>query len=279
MTTRLEAALDLWRRGLSVFPVPAPRPGVAPGSPGDGKVPAWGFRWKRYQTQRATEDEIRSWWTKTDDNIAIVTGAVSAVVAVDVDSPAALRWIRRRLPPTPWQTRTARGFHLFYQHPGRPVRNRAHLETSDGKMALDLRADGGYVVAPGSVHASGAAYGFAGDWTAERDHLPVFWVGWLQRPKRPEARRPITARPTGDVVERARRYLRALPVPEIGAGSDRDVLYAAARLARGFGLSETDARSLLWEWAGGRPGWTPEWIARKVANALAYGREAVGALR
>jgi hypothetical protein len=83
----------------------------------------------------------------------------------------------------------------------------------------------------------------------------------------------------GDVIDRARRYLLAVPRPEIGHGSDAATLYAACRLVRGFGLAPADAEALLWAWAGGRSGWTREWIARKVAHAERYGTEAIGALR
>jgi len=80
-------------------------------------------------------------------------------------------------------------------------------------------------------------------------------------------------------VDRARRYLHAIPPPEIGAGSDQAVLSAACRLVRGFALSEGDAIALVWDWCGGRPGWTYDWVARKVRNAAAYGTEPIGALR
>jgi hypothetical protein len=81
------------------------------------------------------------------------------------------------------------------------------------------------------------------------------------------------------VMDRAQRYLSAIPRPEIGFGSDAATLYAACRLVRGFELSHGDATDLLWNWAGGRPGWTREWLAQKVQHAERYGTEAVGALR
>lgn len=87
------------------------------------------------------------------------------------------------------------------------------------------------------------------------------------------------SRPTGNLFARARAYLVTIPRPEIGQGSDAATLYAACRLVRGFGLCAVDAESLLWEWAGGRPGWTCEWVARKVAHAERYGTEPIGALR
>jgi hypothetical protein len=276
MTAELTTALGLLARGLGVIPVPRPRSGVPVGKPGDGKVPA--IPWREYQSRLPTENELRAWF-RTPQNLAIITGAVSGVVVIDADDPIAVQWCIHRLPYTWWQTATARGFHLFYRHPGVPVRNRARLETGDGRLAIDVRGDGGYVIAPGSIHATGAAYTFAGNWTREREVLPRFWPGWLQRPERRRPPQPDRARPTGNVIDRGRRYLAAIPAPQIGAGSDVAVLSAACRLVRGLALSETDATALLWEWAGGRPGWTRAWIADKVANAMRYGTEPIGCLR
>lgn len=275
--TALADALELHARGLSVIPVPRPVQGVAKGKPGDGKVPA--IAWKRYQSERPTEAELREWF-KTEQNLAIITGAVSGIVAVDADSPEALAWIVARLPRTPWQTKTARGFHLFYRWPGQRIGNRARLDTGAGRIALDVRGDGGYVIGPGSVHETGAVYGWAGNWSVPREKLPYFWIGWLDRP-RPKAQpqRDEGPRPTGDVVDRARRYLSKIPPPVIGQASDPATFYAACKLVRGFELSEADAASLLWTWAGGRTGWTREWIEAKVKNALEYGDEEMGKLR
>jgi hypothetical protein len=244
--------------------------------PGDGKVPA--LKWTRYQTERPTEAEIRQWFS-LQSNIAVITGQISGVVVVDADSPEALQHLRTRLPWTPWQTRTARGFHVWYRHPGMPIRNTAKLQAENGRLALDVRGDGGYVIAPGSVHRCGCRYEYAGDWSVPRDRLPIFWVGWLQRPTPPPSMTPPRPRPTGDVVERARAYLAAIPKPEIGDGSDVAVFRQACHLLRGFALAPHDAASLLWEWAGGRPGWTREWIAQKVAHAERYGTEPLGGLR
>ena len=110
VTDTLDHALDLWHRGLSVIPVPRPRPGVPPGQPGDGKVPA--ISWREYQARRPTESEIRAWF-RTPQNIAAVTGHVSDVVVIDADSPEAVRWVTSHLPHTPWQTKTARGYHCW----------------------------------------------------------------------------------------------------------------------------------------------------------------------
>jgi Bifunctional DNA primase/polymerase, N-terminal len=277
VTDTLTIARQLVARGLSVIPVPRPRAGVCSGEPGDGKVPA--LRWLRYQTERATDAELVEWFTDEPMNLAVVTGAISHVVVVDADSPEALRWATRHLPYTPWQTQTARGFHLWYRCPDVRVANQARVETRDGRLALDVRADGGFVIVAPSVHASGYVYREAGDWSAPRSDVPVFWPGWLERPtprSSPRARTPVAS---GDVATRARAYLAAIPRPEIGQGSDAATLYAACRLVRGFGLPAHEAEALLWEWLGGRAGWTRDWVARKVQHAERYGTEPIGALR
>ena len=275
--TSLEIARRLRARGFSVIPVPPPRSGVAPGNPGDGKVPA--IAWREYQTRHPTDDQLVAWFGGAPMNIAVVTGAISGVVVIDADNPDALRWVVRHFTYTPWQTQTSRGFHLWYRSPDVRVPNRARLETRDGRLAIDVRGDGGYVLVAGSIHASGAEYLEAGDWTVPREGVPRFWPGWLVRPRRPPALPPIPRRPTGDVVARARKYLAAIPLPVIGAGSDSQCLYAACRLVRGFGLCAVDAELLLWEWAGSRPGWTRDWIVRKVDHAMKYGTEPIGVLR
>jgi hypothetical protein len=278
--TSLEIARRLSGLALSVIPVPRPRGAATPGQPGDGKVPA--IAWREYQTRLPTDDELVAWFSGEPMNLAIVTGGISGVVVVDADDPAALHWCvhYHRLPYTPWQTATSRGYHLFYRHPFVRVANRARLKTPAGPLAIDVRGDGGYVIAPGSVHASGAFYEFAGDWS--RDDVPLFSLRWLQSqtPTSRTGRRPHTEkRPAGDIVERARRYLAAIPRPDIGHGSDAATLAAACRLVRGFDLAAADAETLLWEWAGGRAGWTRDWIAQKVQHAIRYGTEPIGGLR
>lgn len=276
--TPLELARRLLARGLSVIPIPPPRPGGAPGHPGDGKVPL--ITWREYQRRLPTHEELAFWFADEAMNLAVITGAVSQVVVVDADHPAALQWCLCRLPETPWQTKTAKGYHFWYRHPGQLVPNRARLETRDGKLAIDVRGDGGYVIAPGSLHASGVQYREAGDWSQPHAALPRFWPGWIARPTRAStSTRPRAATLTSALIDRAQRYLAAIPPPEIGRGSDAATLNAACRLVRGFALAPSDAEDLLWAWCGNRDGWDRAWVASKIDHALKYGTEPMGGLR
>jgi hypothetical protein len=256
--------------GFSVFPVPPP------GGSYDGKVPA--ISWQEFQHRHATAAELVAWFSGRPMNIAIVTGEISDLVVVDPDSLEALKIVTRTLPYTPWQTEPSKAFHLFYRHSGVRVPNQVRIVLNGQRIAADVRGDGGFVIAPPSLHAIGTRYRLAGDWTVPRESVPRFWPGWIAKPV-PTVTRPSNRPMTGDVIERARRYLAAIPQPEIGQGSDVAVLSAACRLVRGFEIDEADAVLLLCEWAGNRPGWTQPWIASKVAHAIRYGTEPIGALR
>jgi hypothetical protein len=113
----------------------------------------------------ATRDnaEIRAWWQKWPrSNVAIRTGAPSGLVVVDVDPQhgggETLARVATERGPLP-AGRTIRtgsgGQHLYFAHPGVPVRNDAGRVVGPG---VDIRGDGGYVIAPPSRHRSGGLY-------------------------------------------------------------------------------------------------------------------------
>jgi hypothetical protein len=282
--TTVSSVIDLYMRGFSVFAVPRPGTRTATGEVLDGKTPV--MRWGHLQRRRPTEAEIAAMFSGPPMNIAIVTGTISGIVVVDADSDAALDWAARHLPYTPWQVRTAKGYHLYYRHPGTPIRNKVHIDTGSGKLAIDVRGDGGYVMGPGSHHATGAIYTATAGWTDPVTFVPAFRTAWLGQPRRLDSvrseragsphRRPPAGTQACAQRERARRYLSRIPKPDIGQGADTATFKAACRLLRKFELAEADALELLDDWAGGRPGWDRAWLERKVQSAHLYGREPMG---
>ena len=147
----IRAAIALAKRGMAVFPC-LPR----------DKLPMTEHGCKDATTDPET---IRAWWSEQPDcNVAIATGVVSKVFVVDVDgldAEAELRKLEHKhgaLPATV-EAITARGRHLYFKVPGVPVRNSA------GRIApgVDTRGDGGYVLAPPSVHPSGRRYRWSVD--------------------------------------------------------------------------------------------------------------------
>lgn len=103
-------------------------------------------RWKEFQSRRSTEREWRGWFgSRCPCNLGIVTGAVSGIVVVDVDSDAGREYVAAHLPPTPMRVTTGGGGeHHYYRHPGGVVSNKVRLPGDSGaRVEVDVRADGG----------------------------------------------------------------------------------------------------------------------------------------
>lgn len=157
--TFVEAALSYRERGWGPLPL----------KPQD-KVPQW--PWRMFQTQLPSPWVIQRWWAlEPESNVGLVTGAVSGLVVVDVDLakvPDAGGQLAElfggELPPSPLVRTGSGGLHLYFAHPGEKVGNRAGL-----LPGVDVRGDGGYVVAPPSIHPDGGAY----KWEIEAPLAPV----------------------------------------------------------------------------------------------------------
>lgn len=98
--------------------------------------------------------------TSEEYNVGIVCGKSSRIVVIDIDPKhGGTRDAVEQLAGTRISTRTARtpsgGLHLYFRYPD----GVDHIGNSVGRLAsgVDVRADGGYVVAPSSV-IDGTAY-------------------------------------------------------------------------------------------------------------------------
>lgn len=267
MSTPDRLTIGWWmvqKRGFSIIPV-EPR----------GKRPV--TTWKAFQLTHPSLDNLQSWLrTDSSRNLGIVCGAISGVVVIDCDSPAAIVWADGHLPATPMRTITARGEHRFYRHPGSPVSNAAHIRTGDGELALDIRGDGGYVVAPGSIHESGFIYTRAGTWPPV-DQLPMFNHAWIAETPPPDAER-ATDRET--LLARVREYLLEVPPAIQGTGGDVHTYRLCCKLVRGFALTDDEAFDLLQPWnARCQPRWSDAELRDKLFNARTYGDEPIGGRR
>ncbi len=165
-----QAALEYLRRGWSIIPMRE-----------RDKRPA--IRWQDFRTTPASEQDVHDWFTRwPEDNLGIVTGAVSGLVVLDVDrrhgGEDSLRDLLREHGPLPRTIEAATGGggrHIYFAHPGGTVRNRVGIAPG-----IDLRGDGGCVVAPPSVHPSGNRYHWAEGRGPGRVTLAPL-PHWLQR--------------------------------------------------------------------------------------------------
>ncbi|MCP1848370.1 MULTISPECIES: phage/plasmid primase, P4 family [unclassified Bradyrhizobium] len=160
----MKQALRYASKGIYVIPVHSVRDGRCScrdsaecSKPGKHPITPRGV--KDATTNRKT---IKRWWAENPDaNIGIATGKISNLVVVDVDgaegkiSLAELVKKNGKLPRTP-KVKTGKGEH-YYLRPGNKT-----VQNSVGRLGkgVDIRGDGGYVVAPGSVHQSGMLYEF-----------------------------------------------------------------------------------------------------------------------
>jgi len=113
------------------------------------------IKWTEYQHRLPTEEEVTNWFTSNPlANIGIITGAVSNLVVFDLDSDAAVHFAEEMggFQDTV-KVKTGRGYHIYMKHPGFYVNNQVKQE-----LKIDIRADGGLVVAPPSLHGSGHHY-------------------------------------------------------------------------------------------------------------------------
>ena len=99
----------------------------------------------------SSAEQAHGWFSEwSEAGIGIVTGAVSGLVVLDIDprhggdgSLGRLEQHYERLPATVECRSGGGGRHLYFAHPGGLVRNKVGLAPG-----VDLRGDGGYVVAP-----------------------------------------------------------------------------------------------------------------------------------
>jgi hypothetical protein len=116
--------------------------------------------WKPWQQTPADLDQVRAWWHRWPRaNVAVITGRVSNLVVLDLDtrhdgwaSLAKLEATYGAVPDAATVETPSGGLHLYLRHPGGRVANSAG-RLGDG---LDTRGDGGLALAPPSRRYGGA---------------------------------------------------------------------------------------------------------------------------
>jgi hypothetical protein len=185
----LAAALDYAAQGWAVFP-------CLP----NAKEPATKRGFKDATTNPAT---IRRWWlARPDYNVGVATGIISRVFILDVDGAngaqtlADLEAEHGSLPTTKCSI-TSAGCHLWFRADGYTQSSAARLGPG-----LDVRADGGYVIAPPSIHPDGSVY----RWSNGTPPAPA--TDWLLRLARTRTVAP-TPNSTPDRTSSRRRDVLA----------------------------------------------------------------------
>jgi hypothetical protein len=151
MNETLEYALFYVSYGLSVIPL----------KPGE-KTPL--IKWEKYQEEPPSTAEVQKWFDGSNNNIAIICGKVSGnLVVIDFDDAGVYEKFLHEVESdaelkdiigSTWLVKTGKGFHIYLRvDTDKPVKT--------GKLPkIDIKGEGGYVVAPPSLHPSGKHYEF-----------------------------------------------------------------------------------------------------------------------
>jgi hypothetical protein len=165
MTDALEAAHDYARRGWGVVPLYGIteeghcrcRQGRVCPPKNAGKHPRGT---KAGWTELRSGPDVQAWFEENgDDNLGVITGPASGLFVLDVDGAAGVNSItqlaqeRGALPATRIVRTGSGGLHYYFRHPGHfTVRNSASWIA----RGIDIRGEGGQVVAPPSRSGLGA---------------------------------------------------------------------------------------------------------------------------
>ncbi|HEY0100851.1 MAG TPA: bifunctional DNA primase/polymerase [Pyrinomonadaceae bacterium] len=231
----LEAALTYARRGWHVFPLHNP---VEGGACSCSQSKACRSMGKHPRTRQGLKDattneqQVRAWWHRWPQaNVGLAMGKISGLVAIDVDprsggdaSLAELFDAHGTFPATLEALTGGGGFHFLFAHPGVKFKNSSSV-LGEG---LDIKTDGGYIVAAPSLHASGQRYEWRG--TAEPSPLPSWLLTLLTKERaKPESKAATAgATPRSGVTTNASGAL-------IPAGERNKKLFRIACALRGDG--------------------------------------------
>jgi putative DNA primase/helicase len=283
--------------------------------PVNGKNPPC-IEWKPYQNQRVSPEEIKEWmrgrfsskdgksiWRAENLNFALVTGSTPwskrnpGTVVIDTDDDEAEELASRYCPDSPMKQITGSGgVHRIYRRPATElyIPNRQKTWMGGKQYNVDLRADGGYIMCPGSIHPrTGKLYEEVTPWTLELLlKCPIFDPSWLPCEKASvPSKKTVVSVPANiastdhaDLInkictsveereEMARKYLESVPGTQQGDGADRRCTALTMKLLFGFALPVEIVQEMLSEWgqkadqlddAGGWYPWTEQEIARKI---------------
>jgi hypothetical protein len=264
--TLLEQALSLAAAGFHVFPLKV-----------RSKLPAING-WQK----RATRDaqQIREWWATKEYNIGICTSYFQenlSLIAVDVDNKGdkhgdeeiiKLELSGKDFPATYTQATPTGGSHILYS-----AENAVRNGVSVLGAGLDIRGDGGYVVAAGSVLDTGIYTG-----TSESVTPAPRWL--LEACRRPRSNQQQHEQ-SAHVVDQTQAEARAVhyltnEAPVAMPGQRNALGYMAAAKLKDFGVHRDTALLLMREHWRCEPMLEDDEVLHVVNSAYQYGQQAPG---
>jgi len=211
------------------------------------------IKWEEYQKRQPTLAEISTWFSNNANlNLGIVTGSVSNLAVIDVDGPEGQASIRALGYTSNISALTGKGKQLFYKCGVINICNAVRI-----RPGIDVRGEGGYVVASPSIHPNGRRY----VWTSPISQtsvnaLPMFPTGLLQIKSLEQPENTRTTNNTGWIKE---------ALEGMRNGNIDTTLHRICSRLRADNYSADDARILL-EPHAARAGATPGHLQDKIDN-------------
>lgn len=220
---------------------------------------------------------IRRWW---QDNptamVGVPTGERIGAWVLDIDprhdghnTLVALEQEYEPLPSTLTATTASGGKHYYFRHV-QGVRNRGNLGPG-----IDVRGDGGYVIAPGSVTAAGGKYEWDNDLSPQP--APQWLLDLVVRREQPTTHQPSGTAHTNSAYVNAAIDRELADLASTGMGNRNNALndssFNLGTFVGANALSESEARALLQDVARG---WGRDWARcqKTIENGLAAGMRA-----
>jgi hypothetical protein len=275
-----DVALSYARRGWAVFPLHNPDErgvcscGKGAACPADrtGKHP----RTLNGLTDATTDErQVRAWWRKWPRaNVGLAMGKASGLVALDVDPRAGGDASLTELFDEHGAFETLEavtgggGFHFLFAHPSVKFKN----STSKLAEGLDVKTDGGYIVAAPSLHASGRRYQWRGE--AEPSPMPE----WLLSLILTEGVKPKGKATAGATAPRTAPAARPTNGALILNGERNERLFRIACAHRGNGATREEIEAAVADAYETRcektPPMGPEEFRKIAGSAMRYQPEA-----
>lgn len=176
MNNNTTNALELIKEGFHIIPLHTPTNNgecsCGKACESEGKHPRI-YNWPEQAS--CDSAQVKEWWKRWPDaNIGIVCGKISDLVVLDVDprngGEDSLDELEDRIggfAHTACVRTGGDGMHYYYRYPGEDL-----IKNSSGALGngLDIKTDGGFIVAPGSLHKTGKTY----NWLFDLDNIVLF---------------------------------------------------------------------------------------------------------
>ena len=197
----------------------------------------------QWRKQLPSHDVLVGWFGETDNNIGIITGNLAVV---DIDSEDGIKVFKENVLDDTSQTplvKTNRGYHLYFNPIQQGVGSRPKFLRD-----CDLKASGGYVVAPPSLNGSGQPY------------------TWIRRPDQYQLQ-PLPSQILSKIGSTTSNLQPSQPF-SLTQGARDDTLYSIAVSLFKGGLPRQHAEGVLRILAGScSPPFSPEIAIEKVRSA------------